>query len=99
MEEKKNPHFPDWKIWILTSLAVSQIMTAVQIRQANQELWKAVIQQDEALVQSGQELVQQKQELAQLGQHLIEHQQNDILYKTTLNQIVQGLLGLLEPNS
>ena len=83
MEEKKNPHFPDWKIWILTSLAVSQIMTAVQIRQANQ----------------GQELVQQKQELAQLGQHLIEHQQNDILYKTTLNQIVQGLLGLLEPNS
>ena len=92
MEEKKNPHFPDWKIWILTSLAVSQIMTAVQIRQANQELWKAVIQQDEALVQSGQEL-------AQLGQHLIEHQQNDILYKTTLNQIVQGLLGLLEPNS
>ena len=63
MGEKKNPHFPDWKIWILTSLVVSQILTAVQIRQANEELWKAVIQQDEALVQLGQELVQQKQEL------------------------------------
>lgn len=38
MGEKKNPHFPDWKIWILTSLVVSQILTAVQIRQANEEL-------------------------------------------------------------
>ena len=95
MGEKKNPHFPDWKIWILTSLVVSQILTAVQIRQANEELWKAVIQQDEALVQLGQELVQQKQELVQLGQRLIEHH----LHKMTLNQIVQGLLDLLEPNS
>ena len=95
MGEKKNPHFPDWKIWILTSLVVSQFLTAVQIRQANEELWKAVIQQDEALVQLGQELVQQKQELVQLGQRLIEHH----LHKTTLNQIFQGLLDLLEPNS
>lgn len=83
MGEKKNPHFPDWKIWILTSMAVSQILTAVQIRQANEELWKAVIQQDEALVQLGQELVQ-------LGQRLIEHQQNDILHKTTLNQLLEN---------
>lgn len=90
MEEKKNPHFPDWKIWILTSLAVSQIMTAVQIRQANQELWKAVIQQDEALVQLSQELVQQKQELVQLGQRLIEHQQNDILQKTSINRFLEN---------
>lgn len=89
MEEKKNPHFPDWKIWILTSMAVSQILTAVQIRQADQELCKAVIQQDEALVQLSQELVQQKQELVQLGQHLIEHQQNDILHKTSLNQLLE----------
>ena len=90
MGEKKNPHFPDWKIWILTSLVVSQILTVVQIRQANEELWKAVIQQDEALVQLGQELVQQKQELVQLGQRLIEHQQNDILHKTTLNQLLEN---------
>ena len=90
MEEKKNPHFPDWKIWILTSLAVSQIMTAVQIRHANQELWKAVIQQDEALVQLSQELVQQKQELVQLGQRLIEHQQNDILQKTSINRLLEN---------
>ena len=85
MGEKKNPHFPDWKIWILTSLVVSQILTAVQIRQANEELW-----QDEALVQLGQELVQQKQELVQLGQRLIEHQQNDILHKTPLNQLLEN---------
>ena len=90
MGEKKNPHFPDWKIWILTSLVVSQILTVVQIRQANEELWKAVIQQDEALVQLGQELVQQKQELVQLGQRLIEHQQNDILHKTSLNQLLES---------
>ena len=83
--EKKNPHFPDWKIWILTSLVASQVVTAFQVRQANQALWKAVIQQDENLVQ--------------LGQYLIEDQQNDILYKTTLNQIVLELLESLRPNS
>lgn len=43
-KEEKNPHFPVWKTWILISLIVSQILTAVQIRQANEELWKAVIQ-------------------------------------------------------
>ena len=86
MGEKKNPHFPDWKIWILTSLVVSQILTAVQIRQANEELWKAVIQQEEALVQLGQGLVKQKQELVQLGQRWIEHH----LHKTTLNQLLEN---------
>ena len=90
MEDKKNPQFPEWKIWILTSLVVSQIMTAVQLHQANQELWKAVIQQDEALVQLSQELVQQKQELVQLGQRLIEHQQNDIPQKTSLNRLLEN---------
>lgn len=42
--EKKNPHFPAWKTWILISLIVSQILTSVQIQQSNAELWKAVIQ-------------------------------------------------------
>ena len=36
-KEEKNPHFPVWKTWILISLIVSQILTAVQIRQANEE--------------------------------------------------------------
>ena len=42
MDDKKNPH--PWRAWILTALIVSQILTAIQIRQANQELWNAVIQ-------------------------------------------------------
>lgn len=42
-KEEKNPHFPVWKTWILISLIVSQILAAVQIRQSNAELWKAVI--------------------------------------------------------
>lgn len=87
--EKKNPRFPDWKIWTITLLVSSQVMTAFQVRQANQELWKTVVQQS-------QELVQQKQELAQLGQHLIEHQQNDILYKTTLNKVIEKETYVLE---
>lgn len=90
MDEKKNPHFPEWKIWILVYLAVSQFLMAVQLHQANQELWKAEVQQDEALVQLSQELVQQKQELVQLGQRLIEHQQNDIQQKTSLNRLLEN---------
>lgn len=87
--EKKNPRFPDWKIWTITLLVSSQIATVFQVRQANQELWKAVVQQS-------QELVQQKQELIQLGQRLIEHQQNDILYKTALNKVVEKETYVLE---
>lgn len=80
MDDKKNPHL--WRAWILTALIVSQILTAIQIRQANQALWKAVIQQDKNLVQ--------------MGEHLIEHQQNDILYKTIMNQLVEEENRLLE---
>lgn len=36
MDDKKNPH--PWRAWILTALIVNQILTAIQIRQANQEL-------------------------------------------------------------
>ena len=43
--KKKNPSFPEWKMWILLSIAISQLLTAVQIRQANQSLWNSVIQQ------------------------------------------------------
>ncbi len=80
MDDKKNPH--PWRAWILTALIVNQVLTAIQIRQANQELWKAVIQQDKNLVQ--------------IGEHLIEHQQNDILYKTIMNQLVEEENRLLE---
>ncbi len=48
-KEEKNPHFPAWKIWILISLIVSQILTSVQIRQANEELWKTVIRLEDHL--------------------------------------------------
>ena len=82
MDDKKNPH--PWRAWILTALIVNQILTAIQIRQANQELWKTVIQQDKNLVQ--------------IGEYLIEHQQNDILYKTIINHLVQEILGLIEPS-
>lgn len=82
MDGKKNPH--PWRAWILTALIINQILTAIQIRQANQELWKAVIQQDKNLVQ--------------IGEHLIEHQQNDILYKTIMNHLVQEILSLLGPS-
>ena len=82
MDDKKNSH--PWRAWILTALIVNQILTAIQIRQANQELWKAVIQQDKNLVQ--------------IGEYLIEHQQNDILYKTIMNHLVQEILGLIEPS-
>lgn len=82
MDDKKNPH--PWRAWILTALIVNQILTAIQIRQANQELWKTVIQQDKNLVQ--------------IGEYLIEHQQNDILYKTIMNHLVQEILGLIEPS-
>ena len=78
--EKKNPS--QWGEWILILLMVTQILTIAYFRQENLELWKAVVQQS-------QELVQQKQELAQLGQHLIEHQQNDILYKMSLNRLLE----------
>nr|DAZ50898.1 MAG TPA: hypothetical protein [Caudoviricetes sp.] len=82
MNDKKNPY--PWRAWILTALIVNQVLTAIQIRQANQELWKAVIQQDKNLVQ--------------IGKHLIEHQQNDILYKTIMNHLVQEILWLIEPS-
>ena len=49
MDDKKNPH--PWRAWILTALIVNQILTAIQIRQANQELWKAVIQRGEDVIQ------------------------------------------------
>lgn len=91
MEEKKNPQIPVWERWGLALLAASQILTIAQTRQANQELWKAVVQQDKAITRLSQELVQQKQELVQLGQHLIEHRQNDILYKAELERLLEKI--------
>ena len=70
MEEKKNPHFPEWKIWILVYLAVSQFLMAAQLRQEKQELWKAEVQQDKMINQLAD----------QLNQHLID----DNLYKTMM---------------
>lgn len=70
MEEKKNPHFPEWKIWILVYLAVSQFLMAAQLRQVKQELWKAEVQQDKMINQLAD----------QLNQHLID----DNLYKTMM---------------
>ena len=80
--EKKNPRFPDWKIWTITLLVSSQVATVFQVRQANQELWKAVVQQD--------------QRLNQFAQYLIENQKNDILYKTALNKVVEKETYVLE---
>ena len=65
-KEEKNPHFPVWKTWILISLIVSQILTAVQIRQANEELWKAVIQLGDHLSDHLDNEIQYNEEMSQL---------------------------------
>lgn len=70
MEDKKNPQFPEWKIWILVYLAVSQFLMAAQLRQVKQELWKAEVQQDEMINQLAD----------QLNRHLVD----DTLYKTMM---------------
>lgn len=64
--KKKNPSFPEWKMWILLSIAISQLLTAVQIRQANQSLWNAVIQQE--------------RDMTRLAENLSDHLKRDILY-------------------
>ncbi len=78
--EQKN--LPPWREVALLVLAINQILMVVNTRQADQELWKTVVQQD--------------QRLNQFAQHLIEHQKNDILYKTALNKAVEKETRVLE---
>lgn len=80
MDDKKNPH--PWRAWILTALIVSQILTAIQIRQANQKLWKIVIQRGEDVIQ--------------LGDRLSDHLEYEIHHNEEMNQLVEEENRLLE---
>ena len=82
---EKNPHFPAWKTWILISLIISQILTAVQIRQANQELWKAVIRLGDHLSNHLEDEIQYNEKMGQLLE-----EQNQLLEQC--NQKLENLL-------
>ena len=80
MNDKKNPH--PWRVWILTALIVNQVLTAIQIRQANQKLWKIVIQRGEDVIQ--------------LGDRLSDHLEYEIHHNEEMNQLVEEENRLLE---
>lgn len=65
MEEKKNPHSPWWKIWIL-AIGLNQVLMVAQIRQSNQDLWNAVNAQCEAMTEYFQSEIQYKESVIRL---------------------------------
>lgn len=76
-DENKNPHFPTWKTWIIASMTISQILVSVQlyqIRQENQVLWNAVIQQN--------------RDLNRLTERLNHHLNMDILYEILTGHLI-----------
>ena len=50
MDEKKNPHIPPWRVWIIVLLVI-QIISTARNNQVHQQLWNSLNEHTESTSQ------------------------------------------------